>query len=181
MPTDPRSDLHWLALSYVSETLSVEESDAFERRLDRDQEAREAVARVVELVAAVASLSPDERAVGRARRRPPALRRLAYWGAAAACLALAAGLWWTVLRIPPRQSADAALALTWSGIRQAGEQETGDELISWLEEPAAASETDLLAVAEAAPSADGGLPPWLLEAASLRAETPSSGSERKEN
>jgi len=172
MPTDSRSDLHWLAYGYVSGTLSAEDSEAFERRLDRDQEAREAVARAVELSEVIASLSPDDRVLGSIRRRPPALRRLAYWGAAAACLALAAGLGWSLQRSPRHRGVDSTLALSWSGIRQANEEATEDELTTWLDGEAG-SETDLVA--------DAGLPPWLLEAASLRAGDAAPIIETKEN
>ena len=54
LPSEAKSDLPWLAFRYVAGELAGDEAAAFERRLDTDQGAREAVAEVVELSGAVA-------------------------------------------------------------------------------------------------------------------------------
>lgn len=88
-----QSDLDWQAFAYWSDELSPSERARFEARLADDQEAREALARAVELsyaVAAVESLSvtPAERQPNRRSRR------LVAWsvGFAASALALLLGL-----------------------------------------------------------------------------------------
>ncbi|QDU63440.1 hypothetical protein Pan216_43200 [Planctomycetes bacterium Pan216] len=49
MSEAPSPELGWLAFRYISGELSAEEIDAFEKRLDIDQAARDAVAEAVEL------------------------------------------------------------------------------------------------------------------------------------
>ena len=51
-------DLAWLAFRYVAGDLDPDESAAFERRLDHDQPAREAVAEAVALMAGVVHAAP---------------------------------------------------------------------------------------------------------------------------
>lgn len=66
-----REDLDWLAFRYVAAELSPEENREFEGRLEHDQQAREAVGRLVEVTCAVRALdwdtTPRVGAVGRAR------------------------------------------------------------------------------------------------------------------
>src|SRR5215210_2724211 len=95
LPTDPQSDLPWLASRYVAGELAGDEAAAFERRLDADQGAREAVAEAVELTGAVALLASDVLAFGPGgrRRRDPIRQALGWMTAgAAACLATVLGL-----------------------------------------------------------------------------------------
>jgi len=67
-----REDLDWTAFRYVAAELSPAESRQFEDRLEQDQEAREAVGRVVEVTCAVRSLDWDTaRPVTRVRRLRP--------------------------------------------------------------------------------------------------------------
>src|SRR5882757_3443521 len=88
----PDPDLLLRALRYVTGELGSDEEAAFERRLDEDQGAREAVAEAVALAGAIAALKPTDNSVPTIRRRRllPAVVGLA----AAACLA-----WFFVL--PP--------------------------------------------------------------------------------
>ena len=53
------SEILWLAFRYVAGELAPDEAESFEHCLDQDQEAREAVARAVELTGAVAALRPE--------------------------------------------------------------------------------------------------------------------------
>ncbi|HEX4130211.1 MAG TPA: hypothetical protein VHZ24_09215 [Pirellulales bacterium] len=52
-------DLFWTAFRYVADELPAEEAEQFDERLAADQTARDAVARVVELSAAVAAMPGD--------------------------------------------------------------------------------------------------------------------------
>jgi len=99
MPHEKPDDLDWLAFCYIADELSRDEAGAFEARLADDQQAREAVARAVELTRAIAAAgaerrkrpAPASRAAGVWRRMGLAgrLGRLA-WAAAAAAACLAA-------------------------------------------------------------------------------------------
>lgn len=72
MKAKQREELDWLAFRYVAAELSPAESRDFECRLERDQEAREAVGRIVEVTCAVRSLDWDTApSVARARRLRP--------------------------------------------------------------------------------------------------------------
>src|SRR4051795_8989868 len=73
---DPEADTPWLAFRYVTGEMGPEEAEAFERRLDDDQGAREAVAEAVALAGAIRSLSPSDR-VGspRTASQPPWIPR----------------------------------------------------------------------------------------------------------
>jgi hypothetical protein len=83
---DMNDDLHWLAFRYVCGELSADEETAFECRLAEDQAAREAVAAAVELQQAI-------RVASEPSGRRLAVRRFV-WGAAAASILLAVGVWW---------------------------------------------------------------------------------------
>ncbi|NLF68931.1 MAG: hypothetical protein GX575_07730 [Candidatus Anammoximicrobium sp.] len=63
-----RDDLDWLAFRYVAAELSPAESREFESRLEHDQQAREAVGRLVEVTCAIRSL--EWNAVPRVERGP---------------------------------------------------------------------------------------------------------------
>jgi hypothetical protein len=156
---DP-DDLTWLAFCYVAGELGPAEAEAFEARLDHDQAAREAVAGAVELVELV-SQSAQREPVARRNRRVVAVL------ATAAALTLAVVL--GGLRFGPTGGSQpsaparaARVALTWSGLWQSGEPESGgDPLLAWPEEPSPSDD----------PAADddpGSEPPaWLVEAAAL--------------
>jgi hypothetical protein len=59
MNREQSEDLEWLAFRYVAAELSPAESREFEDRLEHDQEAREAVGRLVEVTCAVRTLDWD--------------------------------------------------------------------------------------------------------------------------
>jgi hypothetical protein len=160
-------DLAWRAFRYVAGELDAEASAAFERRLDADQSAREAVAEAVLMAGAVARASAANR---RQRRRRVALAALAV-----SCLVLTGAPRLLAPSGPvgdaPAAGPGAAVALAWSGLRQEGEAGNGpdaprDDLIAWLAETPAA--------AEPAEAVDP-LPPWLLEAAALPAPDDTRG------
>ena len=74
-------DLDWLAFRYVAAELSAADRIQFERRLDEDAAAREAVARAVALTQAIAATkaaSPVVTVGDRSRSRRPALRRTSW-------------------------------------------------------------------------------------------------------
>lgn len=192
-PSDPGSDLHWLAFRYVAAELGGDEAAAFERRLVEDQGAREAVAAAVELAGAVAVLAPDVLAFRPVRRRP--VRHALGWMAAgaAACLAAVVGLHTLspsapgpVAPVPPAPvteadtTAQAEVALAWSGLRRDDDEPGTAELLAWLDEPAP-GEAEGVVPADPAATAEGTPPSWLLEAASLRLAPGPGGSETREN
>jgi hypothetical protein len=59
MPHEKPDDLDWLAFCYIADELSPDEVERFESRLADDQEAREAVARAVDLTRAVAAVCAE--------------------------------------------------------------------------------------------------------------------------
>ncbi len=85
-----REDLDWMAFRYVAAELSPAENREFERRLEQDQEAREAVGRIVEVTCAVRALDEVERPrVAPARHLRPWFQRHGLQLAAGLSLALA--------------------------------------------------------------------------------------------
>jgi hypothetical protein len=179
-------ELLWQAFRYVAGEMGGDEREAFDARLDQDQEAREAVARAVELAAAVAVAAvqpgsqPQPAPILPLRRRP--LRAIA----AAVTLATAACLAWLVVtvRAPlpapagPRQTAaitpEATVVLTWSGLsaERESDREDATALIAWNDGPPAPAETD--------DGSDLGLPLWLVDAASLGKPGQHAGAPAKE-
>jgi hypothetical protein len=165
---DMARDLHWLAFRYVAGETDAAETAAFEDRLDHDQAAREAVARVVDLAGAVASLPSEPQTLGPIRRRR-SIRALvgAVTLAAAACLGWMALTFRVLVPAPggDRQTAatlaDPTVALAWSTLHQERVLDRDDSggLLAWND--------DLPAAIEADDAADLGLPPWLVDAASL--------------
>jgi hypothetical protein len=180
---DDASELDWLAFRYVAGEMAVEEAEAFEGRLDQDQEAREAVARVVELAGAVAALAPQA-ATTLPFRRHPTIRTFI----AAATMAAAACLAWLVIhnggpapapsgrRGAIRIAPTTTVALTWSTLDQERAADKGDS------GALLASNEDLSAVAESEDSSlsDPGLPPWLVDAAALAARPEHAGQPAKD-
>ncbi len=153
----PPDDLRWTAFLYVAGEMSADQEVAFERALDDDQAAREAVAGAVELAGAVAIVEGGRMSALRPRRR--ALARSAILSAAA-CLAVAvAPSFWSTRTGPPDAS---AVARAWSGIRGDGASAVEPEWSTPAEEPPEAAEPD-----RAPPS-------WLLTATSAPrdADTP---------
>src|SRR4051794_39341070 len=107
---DPGADTPWLAFRYVSGEMGPEEAEAFERRLDEDQGAREAVAEAVALAGAVRARSPLHPA-GRAppAARPPWIRLRRHPVLAGLGLAAAASLAGILVAVPrARSSRDGA-------------------------------------------------------------------------
>jgi hypothetical protein len=162
------SEIFWQAFRYVASEMGPDEAESFEHRLDLDQEAREAVARVVELTGAVAALRPESNPIPNLtlRRRRAVRTILAIAGlAAAACLAW---LMLTPMRpapnsvaVVPRTAPSATVTLAWSTLRleREGDKDETSLLLAATDEPPAPVESD--------EAADAGLPLWLLDAASL--------------
>jgi len=160
-------ELAWLAFLYAAGELDGAAAADFERRLDADQSAREAVAEAVLLVAAAATAGAP--AVAARRRSRAAVAATLTLAAAAGLAALFAATGWLASPKNPRGVPGAAaesVALAWSGLRddQDGVAPPRDDLVAWLDE-----------APDAVPSEptgdDDAPPPWLLEAARLR-ETP---------
>ena len=157
MTLEPESDLHWTAFLYISGELAPEESSAFERLLDEDQDAREAVASAVELAGALAILGPEH-----TRKRPA--RRIRAWAiplAAAACLTAAALPFLKAARPPSPDASEVAEA--WSGLRGHSGGESDDEWIARVAETPSAEAVEL---SEDDASVERALPSWLLSATS---------------
>jgi hypothetical protein len=203
---DGASELPWLAFRYVSGEMAGDEAAAFEDRLDQDQEAREAVAQAVELVGAVAALRPGEgeqtlslwerglaaappSATASARpgegRRAARRHHLATFAAtvtmaAAACLAWLAFNMSGPAPVPPgtpRAAAitpAAAVALTWSTLDQERATDKGESsaLLAWND--------DVPTPAESEDTSELGLPPWLVDAASLASRPERAGVPAKD-
>lgn len=183
MATGSRPVLDWVAFQYVTGELGVEQTEEFERRLDGDQAAREAVARVVELKLAVRSLPPMKPSANRPPNPDPSLRRHSrwYWAAGiAACLLFSAGLPWAVSRFRVDRP-KTPIALVWSGLRQTAENATApsDEVRSIRDNPAG---PDLASdSANDGPVSEAPVPEWLLEAVSLGTASPEHRFEPQEN
>ncbi len=161
MPSRARNDLDWLACRYALGDLPGAETAAFERLLDEDQDAREAVARAVELVGAVALVvAPGPEMAARPRRRVQA--RASWALAASVALAVGASAWLAGPRSNPVEADAGRLASAWSGVRdRPGLEAEGDD--------EAAGTTPL---AEADPAADRPLPSWLVAGAAGSAADP---------
>ena len=158
--TDDADDLSWLAFCYAAGELDADAEAAFERRLDADPAACEALAEAVRLGEAVARAA----APAPVFRLNVPLRRVAAV-AAAACLVLAVGARRFVVdrgNAPadePGAGAVARVALTWSDLRQGA----GDDLVNGPDD-----ESDDLAAAPEPVEAADAFPGWLIEAAALR-------------
>jgi hypothetical protein len=161
MPDDPEGDLPWTAFRYVAGELSPGAASAFEARLADDQQAREAVAAAVELAGAVALIGARPGALpARPRRR---FARAAGWvaGGVAAGLALGFGLDQLVLHraavAPPRVAEE--VVSTWWGLRGEPDASAGlDDQLALNDDPAPEP---------AEPDADGDVPSWMAELATL--------------
>ena len=169
-------NLDWQAFAYWSDELAPSERREFESLLEDDQQAREALARVVELshavIAAESLAAPDAawqathcEPAGRPSARP--WRQVAAWsaGLAASALALLLGIsigqrpqWSPPAQVSVKQI-DPDLASAWSDIRG-----SWDELTTWQQVAAVEHSTETVDVVEARTASD-----W--DAADL--ETPS--------
>jgi hypothetical protein len=184
---DPDADLHWRALRYVMGELGPDEAEAFERRLDEDQAAREAVAQAVELAGAIAAQEPAAPVLplrlGSRRPVPTVIAGVAL--AAAAALA-----WFVVLpggpacRMPIRNDAATGVfkptetvTLAWSTLREECDidQEPDDAgiLLAWNDE--------LPPMELGEEASEPGPPPWLLDAAALAGRSGPVPSPAKEH
>lgn len=165
-----REELDWLAFRYVAAELSPEENREFEGRLEHDQQAREAVGRLVEVTCAVRELdwdtAPCVRRVGRVR--PWHQRRSVQLIAGLALGLVVALLIWSprsgeraLLRegslgtTPPT----AELALVWSNAH-AELSSRQDDTASWRWPTLADKETDDPGSMVEEPAAD--TPDWMV-------------------
>ncbi len=174
-PQTPHDDLAWLAFRYVAGDLDLDESAAFEHRLDRDQPAREAVAGAVALMVGVVRAAPALRSKRLWRSR--ARRAVTVALASAACLALAVAPRLVEFRRPhgnapdvrtPAPGAGSAIALAWSGLQQeAALTPRPDDSAAALDDLEPDTVTPIETTADAGDRVEG-LPGWLIEAASLR-------------
>ena len=168
-----REDLDWLAFRYVAAELSPAESREFQRRLEEDQEAREAVGRIVEVTCAVRSLDWDAAPrVARVRRSRPWYqdRRVQMIAGLALGLALAVLVWdlprgkdagkrdGGMATLPPA----AELAVVWSSARAELNTRPDEETANWKWLAPADRESDLSIPALGEAVAD--TPDWMVSA-----------------
>ena len=148
-----RDDLDWLAFRYLAAELSSGESREFERRLEQDQEAREAVGRLVEVTCVVRALDWDAAPlVTPAGHRRPWYRRRGVQVAAGLALGLALALsvfWPHSSDQTGRQNGSLAgvvppaeLALVWSHARAVLTEHPEDEEPGWRWQAPADREAD---------------------------------------
>lgn len=133
-PSDPGPDLFWQAYRYVAREMSRAEQEQFEEQLGQDQSAREAVANVVQLSAAVQSLPAS---TFRMRSRGAAVFQRIGWmslGVAASALVM---LGWHELswkgerKVAQAESdPDPQVALAWSPADQDAVQEEDAEALT---------------------------------------------------
>ena len=168
-----RDDLDWLAFRYVAAELSPGESREFERRLEQDQQAREAVGRIVEVTCAVRSLDWDAAPrVAPVRRLRPWYRRRGVQLAAGLALGLAFAL---LVWGPPRGEQagqqngslagavpPAELALVWSHARTELTEQPDDETAGWQWLAPANREPDALMSTDDEAALD--TPEWMVSA-----------------
>jgi hypothetical protein len=192
---DSDSELLWLAVRYLTGELGRDDVEAFERRLDQEQAAREALAQAVELAGAIATLPAAAAAAPGAAAAPVVSFPLGGRNSIIAVFALAAAaaiLWLLVLPrgpvAPPedgrgkavdhahalaragRAMDSAAVALAWSTLREACDVEGQDpdlRLASNDELPHAGLGESDLEPANLDEAAEEALPLWLLDAATL--------------
>jgi anti-sigma factor RsiW len=140
-----RDDLNWTAFRYVAGELDDVAAQAFESRLESDQEAREAVARVVALTRCVARVGSEERrrsaelsSVAPARPTPlgPPARRsgLMTLIVTAALLVLVAQI------VRPRPVAPGPFKATQESVSQDRLAEAWDAMREPLDEPLSGAE-----------------------------------------
>lgn len=131
--TTTRNELAWLANCYVSGELSVEETAAFEARLEADVAACEAVARAMELNLAIAAafetqpatLNPRIAVNSPARWSGAAITALAATAVAAASVALMVGHSSSTNGLARKDGADRLVAAWASG--EAARNDSADD------------------------------------------------------
>lgn len=131
MGAQQSNDLNWLAFAYVAGEMSADEAESFELRLADDQQAREAVARAVELTQVVAAAETHcEQSVTVAHRQAPSWSTRLAWMAIGGVAAVLVALFVSSMntgpqpvvkqddaRPAPSNSKVRELALAWSSTR----------------------------------------------------------------
>jgi hypothetical protein len=140
MNSAEREELDWLAFRYVAGELAADEAGDFEGRLARDQTARDAVSRAVELTSAICAVEATSSApvhLARRRRVQQSLR----WAVCLSACALVLIVCFRYLRHsesgPPgskdvSSAAAAELAVVWSETRSEVADQVDDSWV-WLE------------------------------------------------
>ena len=178
MNAEHRDDLEWLAFRYVAAELSPAEYRAFESRLEHDQEARQAVGRLVEMTCAVRALdwNAASRAADHRQSRPWYRHRNVQVTAGLALgLMIALMLWRSrgsdqaelghgeLGSLPPA----AELAVVWSNARMELDSRPDDDAAAWrwlllaereADDPAPAAEQST------AEEATADTPDWMVSA-----------------
>ncbi len=173
MNAKQREDLDWLAFRYVAAELSPAESRQFEGRLEHDQQAREAVGRVVEVTCAVRSLDWDEAPrVTRVRRLRPWYRHRSVQAIAGLALGLMVALLvWGPRSGDLRRERDgsfatappaAELAVVWSHARTELSTRQVEEAVAWPWLAPADGEANL--VGSTAEDVASDTPDWMVSA-----------------
>ena len=173
MNAKQREDLDWLAFRYVAAELSPAESRQFEGRLEHDQQAREAVGRVVEVTCAVRSLDWDEAPrVTRVRRLRPWYRHRSVQAIAGLALGLMVALLvWGPRSGDLRRERDgsfatappaAELAVVWSHARTELSTRQVEEAAAWPWLAPADGEADL--AGSTAEDVASDTPDWMVSA-----------------
>ena len=176
MNAEDREQLDWLAFRYVAGELAPDERRQFERRLEDDLAACDAVSRAVSLTRVICAAEQSRSVLVRPVRRSPLRRSLWIAACVAACvLGLVVGVrLWTS---PPTDSADgneippAQLAAVWSvaRVRIAGE-DSGP--FTWPQP------VDALGASDPEESTDALLAPgWMFSAVGLEADHESQEEE----
>lgn len=166
-----RNDLAWLANCYVAGELSVDETAAFEARLETDLTACDAVARAMELNLAIAAafdaqpaiLSPHPSTASPNRRTATVITALAATAVAAAGVALMIGHGSTTNGVVRKDGADRLVA-------------------AWASGEAARNNVDDDETIELADDADLDPPDWMLAAltvADVKEQVPGNDAVRE--
>lgn len=151
-----RNDLAWLASCYVAGELSVDETAAFEARLETDVAACDAVAKAMELNLAIAAAFDSRPSV--ISPRPSATPPSRWAGAAITAIAATAVVAATVALMIGRGSATNGLA----------RKDGADRLVAaWASGEAARNSADEEESIDSAGDADLDPPDWMLAAISV--------------
>ena len=144
---DRDRDIDWQAFLYVSGDMSPADAETFEDRLATDQEAREAVAAAVELIGILAaSRTTSTRSLPVVPIRDRGTRRVA----AAATIAAALLICWSLVRTPPGPAAPSG--------------EEARQLISFWSEAWSPSENGSADATADDEDSDIAVPSWILAA-----------------
>jgi hypothetical protein len=174
-PNECASQLDWSAFCYAAGEMTPAEAEQFEARLADDQQAREALARAVELTQTVAAAESQAGDLV-----VPAGRHVADWGARLSWMAIGglasvviALVWSGAIHTSPSGPSEKQLALAsaWTQARAdiAQAKEEGLWLpVTWLGE----ADEDSLAGTDAPDSPMGETPSWILAALADIADQP---------